>query len=227
MRRLNHPAADKIHHIPYGHVPGISTRKLMSDAGDLSLDGLLEDAHDRAREAYQSEVSKRPEGVDVEEVAEAVGLGAIYFNYLCRTNNKEFHFSWDEALNFKGDTGPYLMYAVARLHSMEERANSEGIVVATRADGSKLAEPEAWEIASLLMKFPAVLKKTSEDLEPCNICNYALDLAKAISRAYVKLRVLGESDKEVAAARLGLYVSARTVLSSALKILGLKPLSRM
>jgi arginyl-tRNA synthetase len=227
MRRLNHPAADKIHHIPYGHVPGISTRKLMSDAGDLSLDGLLEDAHDRAREAYQSEVSKRPEGVDVEEVAEAVGLGAIYFNYLCRTNNKEFHFSWDEALNFKGDTGPYLMYAVARLHSMEERANSEGIVVATRADGSKLAEPEAWEIASLLMKFPAVLKKTSEDLEPCNICNYALDLAKAISRAYVKLRVLGESDKEVAAARLGLYVSARTVLSSALQILGLKPLSRM
>jgi len=227
MRRLNHPAADKINHIPYGHVPGISTRKLMADAGDLSLDGLLDDAHDRAREAYQSEVSKRPEGVDVEDVAEAVGLGAIYFNYLCRTNNKEFHFNWDEALNFKGDTGPYLMYAVARLHSMEERANSEGIVVATQADGSKLTEPEAWEIASLLMKFPAVLKKTAEDLEPCNICNYALDLAKAISRAYVQLRVLGESDKEVAAARLGLYVSARTVLSSALKILGLKPLSRM
>ena len=227
MRRLKHPAADKIHHIPYGHVPGISTRKLMSDAGDLSLDGLLDDAHDRAKEAYQSEVSKRPEGVDVEEVAEAVGLGAIYFNYLCRTNNKEFHFSWDEALNFKGDTGPYLMYAVARLHSMEEKAKAEGIVIEAAADGSKLPEAEAWEIASLLMKFPSVLQKTADDLEPCNICNYALDLAKAISRAYVKLRVLGEPDKTVAAARLGLYVSARTVLSSALTILGLKPLNRM
>jgi len=227
MRRLKHPAAEKIVHIPYGHVPGISTRKLMSDAGDLSLDGLLEDAHDRAREAYQSEVTKRPEGVDVEEVAEAVGLGAIYFNYLCRTNNKEFHFNWDEALNFKGDTGPYLMYAVARLHSMEEKAKGEGILVGNYADGTKLPEPEAYDIASVLMRFPSVLQKTAADLEPCNICNYALDLAKAISRAYVKLRVLGEADKDVASARLALYASARTVLTQALKILGLRPLTRM
>jgi arginyl-tRNA synthetase len=77
------------------------------------------------------------------------------------------------------------------------------------------------------MKFPSVLQKTATDLEPCNICNYALDLAKAISRAYVKLRVLGESDKEVAAARLSLYASARTVLTQSLKILGLRPLTRM
>jgi arginyl-tRNA synthetase len=227
MRRLKHPAAEKIVHIPYGHVPGISTRKLAAEAGDLSLDGLLEDAHDRAREAYQSEVSKRPEGVDVEEVAEAVGLGAIYFNYLCRTNNKEFHFNWEEALNFKGDTGPYLMYAVARLHSMEERAKAEGITVGKCADGARLPESEAWEIASLLGKFPDVLQRTASELEPCTICNYALDLAKAISRAYVKLRVLGEPDREIAAARLALYVSARTVLSLALKILGIRPLNRM
>lgn len=227
LRRLKHPTAEKIIHIPYGHVPGISTRKLSSEAGDLSLDGLLEDAHDRAREAYQSEVAKRPEGVDVEEVAEAVGLGAIYFNYLCRTNNKEFHFNWDEALNFKGDTGPYLMYAVARLHSMEERAKAEGIAVGHYADGTKLPEPEAWEIASLLSRFPAVLQRTAEDLEPCGVCTYALDLAKAISRAYVKLRVLGEPERDTAGARLALYVAARTVLTIALKILGIRPLTRM
>ena len=227
MRRLKHPAAEKLVHIPYGHVPGISTRNLLSNPEDLLLDGLLDEAHERARDAYQSEVSKRPEGVNVEEVAEAVGLGAVYFNYLCRTNNKEFHFSWDEALNFKGDTGPYLMYAVARLHSMEEKAKTEGITVSDSADGSKLPEPEAWEIASTIRRFPEVLLKTAHDLEPCTICTYSLDLAKAISRAYVKLRVLGEADKDVAAARLALYVSARTVLSLALQVLGIRPLTRM
>lgn len=227
LEKLNHAVAAKIVHIPYGHVPGISTRKMKGESGDISLDGLLDEAHERAKNAYESEVSKRPEGIDVENVAEQVGLGAVYFNYLSRTNNKDFHFSWDEALNFKGDTGPYLMYAVARLFSMEERARAEGITVADSASGAKLPEPEAWEITSILARFPAVLERTAADYEPCNICNYALDLAKAISRAYLKLRVLGEADRETAQARLTLFVSARTVLASALKLLGIKPLERM
>jgi len=227
LAKLNHPTAEKITHIPYGHVPGISTRMMKSDAGDISLDALLDEAHERAKVAYESEVSKRPEGIDVDNVAEAVGLGAIFFNYLSRTNNKEFHFSWDEALNFKGDTGPYLMYAVARLFTMEERARAEGILPLDHAAGEKLAEPEAWEIATILARYPSVLERTANDYEPCNICNYALDLAKAISRAYVKLRVLGEEDKAMAQARLTLFISARAVLSSALKLLGIRSLSRM
>jgi arginyl-tRNA synthetase len=227
MERLKHPAAAKITHIPYGHVPGISTRKMKTDASDISLDALLEEAHDRAKVAYESEVSKRPEDINVEEVAEAVGLGAIYFNYLSRTNVKEFHFSWDEALNFKGDTGPYLMYAVARLFSMEERARAEGLAVDQEAHGEHLVEPEAWEIATVLAKFPSVLERTASDYEPCNICNYALDLAKAISRAYVKLRVSGEPNKDIARARLTLFVCARTVLSTALQLLGIRSLQRM
>jgi arginyl-tRNA synthetase len=227
MERLKHPAAAKITHIPYGHVPGISTRKMKGDASDISLDALLEEAHERAKVAYESEVSKRPEDINVEEVAEAVGLGAIYFNYLSRTNIKEFHFSWDEALNFKGDTGPYLMYAVARLFSMEERARAEGILIDEEARGEHLVEPEAWEIATVLSKFPSVLERTASDYEPCNICNYALDLAKAISRAYVKLRVSGEQNKETARARLTLFVCARTVLSSSLQLLGIRSLQRM
>jgi arginyl-tRNA synthetase len=110
---------------------------------------------------------------------------------------------------------------------MEEKAKTEGITVSDSADGSKLPEPEAWEIASTIRRFPDVLLTTAHDLEPCTICTYSLDLAKAISRAYVKLRVLGEADKDVAAARLALYVSARTVLSLALQVLGIRPLTRM
>jgi arginyl-tRNA synthetase len=227
MQRLNHPAAEKIVHIPFGNVPGISTRKMKTNSSEVSLDALLDDAHERARDAYESEVSKRPAGIDVEDVAEAVGLGAVYFNYLSRTNNKEFNFSWEEALNFKGDTGPYLMYAVARLHSMEERARAEGIVPTAAAAGDKLPEEEAWELCTVMSRFESALEKTSQDYEPCTICNYALDLAKAISRAYVKLRVLGEEDRSVAAARLTLFISARTVLATALKLLGIRPLERM
>jgi arginyl-tRNA synthetase len=79
----------------------------------------------------------------------------------------------------------------------------------------------------LLSRFPAVLKKIEQDYEPCNLCNYALDVAKAISRAYLTLRILGEADREVACARLTLFVAARSVLTIALKLLGMRPLERM
>jgi arginyl-tRNA synthetase len=110
---------------------------------------------------------------------------------------------------------------------MEERARAEGTVIDDQASGEHLSEPEAWEIATVLSKFPSVLERTALDYEPCNICNYALDLAKAISRAYVKLRVSGEPNKDVARARLTLFVCARTVLATALELLGLKSLQRM
>lgn len=227
LKTMAHPAADKIFHIPYGHVPGISTRKLKTSSSEISLDALLNESQERAREAYESAVSKRPENVDIEEVATAVGLGAIYFNYLSRTNNKEFHFSWDEALSFKGDTGPYLMYAVARLYSIQEKASALSIEASTDSDFSKLSEDSAWEICSQLSRFEEVLERTAVDYEPCNICNYALELAKSISRAYLELRVVGEQDPQKAQARLTLFVAARQVLCKSLEILGITPLKRM
>jgi arginyl-tRNA synthetase len=227
LRKMGRSVAEKIVHIPYGHVPGISTRSLKTDSGDISLDALLDEAQDRAKEAYESAVSKRPEDVDVAHIAQAVGLGAIYFNYLSRTNNKEFHFSWEEALNFKGDTGPYLMYAVARLHSIEEKAKAAGIEVSVDCDYSCLQEREAWELTSILRRFTEVLEKTAVDYEPCNLCNYALDLAKSISRAYLKLRVVGEDNIESGRARLALFMAAREVLTTSLTILGITPLRRM
>jgi arginyl-tRNA synthetase len=227
MRRLKHPAADKVVHVQFGNVPGISTRKMKTDSADISLDGLLDDAHERARDAYQSEVTKRPEDVNIEEVAEAVGLGAIYFNYLNRTNIKAFNFSWEEALNFRGDTGPYLLYAAARLFSVEEKAKEEAITPSARVAGEKLPEAEAWELCTVISRFSSVLEKTAQDYEPSHIATYALDLAKAISRAYLTLRVLGVEDKGVAQARLSLFVAARTVLLIAMRLLGMKPLTRM
>jgi arginyl-tRNA synthetase len=95
------------------------------------------------------------------------------------------------------------------------------------AAGEALPESEAWEVVTLLARFPAVLEKVSEEYEPCALCNYALELAKVVSRAYLTLRVLGDVPRDVAQARLTLFVAARTVLTVALKILGIQPLERM
>ncbi|MBN8549721.1 MAG: arginine--tRNA ligase [Deltaproteobacteria bacterium] len=225
FERMNHPVAKKIVHIPYGHVPGITTRG--SGGQDrTSLKALLDEAHERAKEAYRSEVSKKPEGLDEELVGESVGLGAVFFNYLCRSNIKDFHFSWEDALSFQGDTGPYIQYALARLNSIEAKAKEAGITVSNDFDASLLSDDDSYALVSYLSKFEDALKKAATEYEPFHVANYALDLAKMFSGVYRKLRVIGEESK-LAEARLALFMAVRNVLHTALSLIGVPPVDRM
>lgn len=223
--KMKHPVAKKIVHIPYGHVPGITTRG-SADQDRTSLKALLDEAHERAKEAYRSEVSKKPEGLDEEVVAEAVGMGAVFFNYLCRSNIKDFHFSWEDALNFQGDTGPYIQYALARLNSIEAKAKEEGLQTSQEFDASVLADDDSYGLVFLLSKFEPAIAKAAAEYEPYHVANYVLDLAKAFSGVYRKLRVIGE-EKNVAEARLALFMAVRNTIHTGLSLIGVPPVDRM
>lgn len=225
FEKMNHPVAKKIVHIPYGHVPGITTRG-SGGQDKTSLKALLDEAHERAKEAYRSEVAKKPEGLDEEAVGEAVGLGAVFFNYLCRSNIKDFHFSWEDALNFQGDTGPYVQYALARLNSIESKAQQEGLAVNAEFDAALLADDDSYGIVFMLSKFPDAIAKAAAEYEPYHVANYLLDLAKMFSGVYRKLRVIGE-EKRLAEARLALFIAVRNVLHTGVSLIGVPPVDRM
>jgi arginyl-tRNA synthetase len=222
FKRLNAPFADKIIHVPFGTVLGMKTR---GDGEFVELNDFLDEATELARSAYNQAVSKRPEGVDEDKVCEAVGLSAIAFSTLNRQRIKDVQFSWETAMAFSGDSGPYLLYAVARINSIEERARESGV---TPEAGSpeNYQEEEAYRLASLLDEFIPTLRKIQSDKEPAYLCSYALELAYAFSKAYQVLRVLGE-DPKLAAARLKLFVETRDTLKTALELLGLKVVERM
>jgi arginyl-tRNA synthetase len=227
LRKLNHPAAELIVHIPFGYVPGISSRHSHGGGDRISLREFLGDAHQRALEAYRSEVAKRPADLDEETVAEGVGLGAVFFDYLCRSNIKEFHFDWDQALNFHGDTGPYIQYALARINSIAAKAAESGISCGEDFDAASLGDEEAYQLVSQLACFEEVLQKVEQEYEPCHLAVYLLDLAKTFSSIYRKLRVVGEENQGAASARLALFEATKYVLHTGLRLLGVPPLERM
>jgi arginyl-tRNA synthetase len=228
LNAIKHPVAEKIVHVPYGHVPGISTRAGKTNV-DTSLKALLREAHDRALNAYKTQVSKRPEDVDEELVAESVGLSAIFFHYLSRSNIKDFYFIWDEALSFQGDTGPYLQYALARINSIESKAKEAGLVLddISKLNGEYLSSPEVYEIVKLLGDFPNIIKKTALDYEPAHIAQYALDLAKVFSANYKSLRVLGESDTNKSLTYLALFKAVANVMKISMGLIGVPVLDKM
>jgi arginyl-tRNA synthetase len=234
FKRMKHPVGDTMVHVSYGNVPGISTRKSSGKDDRIWLHSLLDEAHERALEAYRSQVVKKaddgttpvPAVADEETLAEAVGLGAIFFNYLCRTNVKEFNFSWEEALSFQGDTGPYVQYAVARINSIEAKAAQTGITPLATCDTSALTDDSAHQVMSLLSRFQDVVELSAEDYEPNHVASYVLDLAKSFSGAYRNLRVIGEPP-EVAAARLTLFRAVKDTLKVGLGLIGVPVVERM
>jgi arginyl-tRNA synthetase len=226
LDKVNHPAAKKMTHVSYGNVPGISTRASKGAEDRIWLDALVNEAHARAKEAYQHQVEKRPAEVDETIVAESVGLGAVFFNYLCRSNAKEFNFSWEEALNFQGDTGPYIQYAVARLNSIIQKASEQGLSLNAEFDSSHLVDENAYRIIVQLSKFSEAVEKAAHTYEPYYIANLILDIARAFSEGYKSLRVLGQ-EKELAQARLALFIKTRDVLCNGLALLGVPSVDRM
>lgn len=128
-------------------------------------------------------------------------------------------------------TGPYLQYAHVRLSSVE-RKNAPDLVLPppaerpTAIDVSLLTEPKAREVILLLASYPDVVKAAFKSFEPATICTFAFRLSHVISSAWETLIVKGQP-RDVALARLWLYVSAKDVLGNALRLLTLEPLDRM
>lgn len=223
LKKTGHPVAEQIHHIPFGWVPGMKTR----EGKAILLADYLNEAHDRALSVYREEVTKRPEDLNEEDVAEAVAIGATYFYYLSHSNRKDFTFSWDEALNFQGDTGPYIQYAYARLNSIVARAANEGITAATEIDGSCIADDEAYALVSLLAQFDEVIEKSGVEYEPYHIAGFLLAVARSVSKAYRSHRVVGEEDRALAENRLALFMAVRDILQVGMTLIGVSPIERM
>ena len=64
---------------------------------------------------------KNPNLENKEEVASAVGVGAVVFHDLSNNRIKDVNFMWDEVLNFDGNTGPYVQYTYARCCGVLEK----------------------------------------------------------------------------------------------------------
>lgn len=223
LKALGKPYAEDIVHIPFGHVLGMKTR---GPGGAIELNDFFDEAHERALTAYREQVTKRPEGLDENEVAQAVALSAVLFSNLVRTRMKDVHFSWEHALAFQGDSGPYLQYACARINGIKEKAADAGIALESSASAAELADEACFPLCYALAEFDTALAKTLAENEPAHLASYGLEVAKEFSRAYNSLKVVGAETSQ-AGARLALFEATRITIARTLELLGIPALERM
>ncbi|MEC7921953.1 MAG: arginine--tRNA ligase, partial [Planctomycetota bacterium] len=219
LELMEEPWAKDCAHVNFGLVQGMSSRK----GNVIDLEELLDEARNRAQEYMSANVDKRPELEDEEAVAEAVGIAAIFFSDLSKQRIKDYNFSWERAISFEGDTGPYLMNAHARIAGIIRKC---GIEVDPEADVTLLQEQSAHDLVSLVSRYTDALREAAKTSEPSILAAYLLDLARALHSGYKELRVKDEEDK-LAGARLLLLAVVKNVLASGMRILGIKPLEKM
>ncbi len=219
LKKLGYEWFDSIEHVNFGLVRGMSSRT----GNVVYLEQLLDEARDRAL-AYMREHTEKRSGLEnEEEVAEAVGIAAIFFSDLSKQRIKDYQFDWDQAISFEGDTGPYLMSAYARIAGIIRKC---GVEFDPEADLSPLTEPEAHQLVRNVARYPDVLLDAARRYEPSVLAGYLLELARSLHSGYGVLRVKGEAET-TAKARLALFTVVQRVLKSGLGVLGIRALERM
>jgi arginyl-tRNA synthetase len=149
------------------------------------------------------------------EIASTIGAGAIRYNIVRVQPEKQMIFKWEDALNFDGNSGPFLQYAYTRTCSMLRKAGE----FEPSADPSKLTDEYETALVKVLSRFGSVIEEAAEEGRVHMIPAYGHEVASTFNQFYASVPVLS-SDRE-RNERLTLVMCTRIVLRNVLTCLGM------
>lgn len=195
----------------------LSTRK----GRVVVLEDVLRKSIEKTKEIIQQ---KNPNLENLDKVAEQVGVGAIVFQELSNSRIKDYTFSWDRALTFEGETGPYTQYTHARCCSLLERGKAD---LSEEIDYSILAKNmDAINVIKRIDTFNEVLMRSANKYEPHHLTRFVLDVCQAFNKFYHDNPILSAKEEEKRA-YLALVKCTKIVIKNALWILGMEAPEKM
>ena len=220
------PEGAVFEHAQIGLVLGPDGGRLRTRSGDnVQLSDLLSEAVERARSILDEvDASARFDPAELDEVAEAIGIGAVKYADLSTARDSAYVFDWDRMISFRGNTGPYLQYATARIRSIFRRsdgaeAEAEGAGIAVEAGPERA-------LALRLLAFGSTVSQVGQTAEPHRLCAYLFEVASLFTTFYEECPVL-KAEPSVRPRRLALCALTLRVLATGLGLLGVPVPERM
>lgn len=210
---INEKYIKGLEHVSYGMIR-LPEGKMSSRKGNfVTAKSLLNETI-----ASVEDIMKDREIKNKEKIATQIGIGAIVFNNLSENRVKDSVFDLKQALNFNGETGPYLQYMCVRTKSVLRKANYKPN---SNINIKNIQDKESINVIKLLYSFENILNTVADKNEPSILSRYLIDLAQSFSSFYNNNQILCE-EEEVKNARLYLTYMVKVVLEKGLNLMGIE-----
>ena len=223
MRKLG--VTMQLEHVAFGSVLGKDGKPLKSREGDvIKLSALLDEAEERAAALI------REEGLDIEpermgDLARSVGIGAVKYADLSQNRLSDYRFDWDKLITLKGNSGPYLQYAHARVQAIFRKGDIDPRVL-VGGDALRLVHDTEAALGKQLARFPDVVHDAADSALPHLLCDHLYAVARLFSGFYEQCPVL-KAEPDQRRTRLVLCWLTARQLARGLSLLGIDTPERM
>ncbi|MEK6842467.1 MAG: arginine--tRNA ligase, partial [Nanoarchaeota archaeon] len=189
--------------------------------------------------AFPSQVQEREKEItkrELEKRALIISIAAIKYSMLKQNPNKNIIFDKKEALNFEGDSGPYLLYSYVRAKSILKRQKAKPLAFPSQVQEkarenkrqkenlSEELEDEEKKLVKILSQFPEIVSNSYKNLNPSLIANHSYKLAQSFNEFYHSCPVINSKNEDF---RIRLVQSFVQAMKNSLNLLGIKILDKM
>lgn len=213
---------DEAVHIAYGFLSlpegAMSTRK----GTIIGANELITKAQEKALAIVEE---KNPELSTKAQVSKLVMQSAIKYFDLSHNYKTDLVFTWDKALSFDGNTGPYLQYTCARINGIVRKYFSEGDLDRW-VNATRVLENHGNDLDLLvvrkLQKFGEIIELTTNQYSPNILCNYLFELSQNFNSFYESNSVIHAENPDLKDLRLWIAFATAQVLKNGLNLLGIE-----
>ena len=211
-----------LEYAPFGTMLGKDGKPFKTRSGDtVKLRDLIDEAEDRALKVVTEKNPELPEQQRL-RIAHAVGIAGIKYADLSKDRTSDYVFSWETMLALEGNTGPYLLYAYARIQSIFRKAIERGVAVhRPMVAAVTLESPFELALAKHVLRLGEVVELVARELKPHHLCAYLYELATKFSAFFEHCPVV-QSEEALRSSRLTLCEATGRTLAIGLDLLGIE-----
>jgi arginyl-tRNA synthetase len=191
----------------------------------IKLESLLDKAEALALNLVRESSSDMPPEQQ-QDVARAVGIGAVKYADLSQNPQSLVTFTWEKALALDGNSGPYLQYAYARIASVNDKYKAQFPDTDPAAFPLQFTEPVERALAIKILRFPESIVLAADSYKPSALTDYLYELAQMYSTFYQNVPFL-KAPEGVRESRVRLCGLVARVLKKGLDLLGLETPARI
>ena len=219
IEKLNYQWSNNLHHLSYGMVDLPSGKMKSREGTVVDADEIINEMKSSA--ALISQELGKIDDFSIEEknkLYKMIGLGALKYFILKVDPKKRILFNPEESIDFNGNTGPFVQYTYARIHSLLQKG---GILKNDFSVTITISEKEK-EIIKHLTEFPSIIKIAGENYSPAGIINYVYELVKSYNSYYQSVSIIKISEKEIKNFRMNLSLMVARTIKNSMNLIGIE-----